>query len=92
MKKIFSFAFNRLVKGALTRAAVKSIPVGGLAREVWETIQFVRNPANKGKPLPHSIWSMLYQAGFLSLIIFACGSGKITADDLWKLIEPGLSK
>lgn len=79
---------KRIFGNPLTRGILKSFPIGNWAYEIAENIKFSRDPKNSGAPLPHSPLSLLAQAVFLGLIIYAFVTHQVTIDDLLRYIGP----
>lgn len=80
LKSVFQ---NPLVRGTL-----KSLPLGNWAYEVAENIRHAKNPDTRDTKAPHSAISLLAQAVFLGLIVYAFVTHQVTIDDVLKYILP----
>jgi hypothetical protein len=79
VKKIFQFP--------LIRGILKSFPVGNWAYEVAQNIKHYKDPKKANEPAPHSAISLLAQAVFLGLIIYAFVTKQITIDQVLNFID-----
>lgn len=81
-------ALKSVFQNPLVRGTIKSLPLGNWAYEVAENIRHAKNPDTRDLKAPHSALSLLAQAVFLGLIIYAFSTGQLTIADVLRYVIP----